>query len=299
MIGLALTINNMSLFGGGISPVTILGESLLAWWTADRADLITLSGTQVTSWKDDVWGDLRKSKVALTPFPDHVSNKFIDGPMPSAEIRVAFGVSPNNYPYNRPIHEFWVGSTRNDRAYPFSPAITIPQGRGVVVCMSGGKAIASFQWTEEADPLGPVEDPGIPVGSLSGTPIGDMLNMGNARDGNETTYATGNGDTTSITFGIDLGSGNASALSRFVLRSPIGRSFCGATPARSITWEHFYSADAVNWTAGPTGSFTDSAGSAQTILDQTITGASARAHRVRLSNAAVAGWRLAEAAFYG
>lgn len=38
--------------GGGVSPITILGASLLAWWTADRADLITLSGAQVTSWKD-------------------------------------------------------------------------------------------------------------------------------------------------------------------------------------------------------------------------------------------------------
>src|SRR5688500_3331977 len=42
--------------GVGVSPVTILGASLLAWWTADRADLITLSGSQVTSWKDVVAG---------------------------------------------------------------------------------------------------------------------------------------------------------------------------------------------------------------------------------------------------
>lgn len=33
---------------------TDLGASLLAWWSADRADLITLSGAQVTSWKDSV-----------------------------------------------------------------------------------------------------------------------------------------------------------------------------------------------------------------------------------------------------
>jgi hypothetical protein len=31
-----------------------LGASLLAWWSADRADLITLSGAQVTSWRDSV-----------------------------------------------------------------------------------------------------------------------------------------------------------------------------------------------------------------------------------------------------
>lgn len=42
--------------GSGASPVTILGASLLAWWTADRSDLITLSGSAVTSWKDVVAG---------------------------------------------------------------------------------------------------------------------------------------------------------------------------------------------------------------------------------------------------
>ncbi len=52
MIGLSLALPNAALWGGGVSPVTILGSSLLAWWTADRADLITLSGAQVTSWKD-------------------------------------------------------------------------------------------------------------------------------------------------------------------------------------------------------------------------------------------------------
>lgn len=34
----------------------MLGASLLAWWTADRSDLITLSGAQVTSWRDVVGG---------------------------------------------------------------------------------------------------------------------------------------------------------------------------------------------------------------------------------------------------
>lgn len=57
MLGLSLAIPNMAVLGsGGVSPVTILGPSLLAWWTADRADLITLSGAQVTSWKDVVAG---------------------------------------------------------------------------------------------------------------------------------------------------------------------------------------------------------------------------------------------------
>lgn len=40
----------------GVNPLTILGSSLLAWWTADRPDLITLNSTAVTSWKDVVAG---------------------------------------------------------------------------------------------------------------------------------------------------------------------------------------------------------------------------------------------------
>lgn len=38
----------------GYDPVAALGAKLLAWWNADRSDLITLSGVQVTSWKDVV-----------------------------------------------------------------------------------------------------------------------------------------------------------------------------------------------------------------------------------------------------
>lgn len=40
---------------GGWTPAA-LGASLLGWWSADRADLISLSGSQVTSWLDIVAG---------------------------------------------------------------------------------------------------------------------------------------------------------------------------------------------------------------------------------------------------
>lgn len=40
---------------GGWTPLQ-LGASLLAWWTADRSDLLTLNGSAVTSWKDVVAG---------------------------------------------------------------------------------------------------------------------------------------------------------------------------------------------------------------------------------------------------
>lgn len=41
--------------GSGWTPIS-LGSSLIAWWTADRADLMTLSGSQVSSWRDVVAG---------------------------------------------------------------------------------------------------------------------------------------------------------------------------------------------------------------------------------------------------
>lgn len=34
-----------------VSPLTILGDSLLEWWTADRPDLMTLVGAAVTNWR--------------------------------------------------------------------------------------------------------------------------------------------------------------------------------------------------------------------------------------------------------
>jgi hypothetical protein len=41
---------------GASAPFTplSLGASLLAWWNADRSDLISLSGSQVSSWRDVV-----------------------------------------------------------------------------------------------------------------------------------------------------------------------------------------------------------------------------------------------------
>src|SRR5262245_31893093 len=38
---------------GPFTPAS-LGASLLAWWSADRGDLITQSGGVVSSWKDSV-----------------------------------------------------------------------------------------------------------------------------------------------------------------------------------------------------------------------------------------------------
>lgn len=46
---------NLGSAGEAWTPL-LLGASLLAWWTADRPDLMTLSGAQVSSWRDVVGG---------------------------------------------------------------------------------------------------------------------------------------------------------------------------------------------------------------------------------------------------
>jgi hypothetical protein len=42
--------------GAAANPVSILGPLLVAWWSADRADLMTLAGAQISSWRDVVAG---------------------------------------------------------------------------------------------------------------------------------------------------------------------------------------------------------------------------------------------------
>lgn len=55
-LSLGLGLNSANIGGGGVTPITILDSSLFAWWSTYRADLITLSGSQVTSWRDVVGG---------------------------------------------------------------------------------------------------------------------------------------------------------------------------------------------------------------------------------------------------
>lgn len=53
-LGLSLSLSNAATLnkGGGVSPITILGDDLLAWWTADDAASMTLVGSAVSSWRD-------------------------------------------------------------------------------------------------------------------------------------------------------------------------------------------------------------------------------------------------------
>lgn len=73
-LSLDLGLGSVALNQGGeapapaYDPVTALGASLLGWWNADRSDLITLSGSQITSWRDVVAGyDMLQATSSARP----------------------------------------------------------------------------------------------------------------------------------------------------------------------------------------------------------------------------------------
>lgn len=285
--------------GQGISDGTGVGNVAL-WnrWGSGKIlllDMVVLA----SSGSDGPYGaDLRsiRATAGFTLFPDHWRNaNGRDTPAPIGETYVMSGTAPNDYPFNRPQQEYWLDGRFVDEHYPTPYPLIIPQGRGESVSLShAGACIASFAWREENDPLGAV----WPYEGLHGTPIGDMLNIDRARDGVETTYATSDGDTTFTAYGLDLGAGNSSAVTRFLAKSPPTRSFCGAYPVRTINWTYATSPDGSAWTTQAAGSFTDALQTSQAVADLSVSGPVARMHRITLSTSAVSGWRLAEFEFH-
>lgn len=250
-------------------------------------DKVLVAGT------DHPGADIRFTKAALpTLFPDHVRNKRIDGPPPSAEIRTLAGTPPNDYPYNRPCQEIWLGGSLNDREYTFDPPIIVPQGRGVSVSMAGGtnRAIASFQWHEKDDPLGPIL--GEPTPPPTPGIVSDMVNPANAFDGSDSTYAN---DAETTNFYIGKVWAAETTITRFVIKSPSGRSFSGGNPGRNITW----ALEAYNgtWTQVSSGTYTEpGTGSTQSVIDVSVT-STALGHRIRITDT-VAAHRVATLDFY-
>jgi hypothetical protein len=267
-----------------------IGQGISDEGTVGVVQLFNPSGSGKLLYLDNVCmagslpvvADMRYTKTAIgTLVSDHTGNKSMDGPAPVAQVRQSGSDPVNDYPYNRPHHEFWNPNANDDREYRISPAIRIPQGRGVAICTANGaKCIATFQWREKEDPLGPVYQP---------APISDMLNPGNAFDASETTYASSNGDQSSVTIGLDFGS--QTTKSSLVVKSPVVRSFCGAEPPRTINYVVSVSSDATNWTQAAAGQFTDSSGSSQSTLTVSFGSTQFRAIKITLSDG-VASWRV-------
>lgn len=305
MLNDTISTSGEAMWGQGIAQGGA-ENSVQLWnpWGSGRT--LYLDRVVVACLGSGVFGDLRRNRAAVgSVFPNHVFNKVIDHPnAPRAQVRVT--TAPvQDYEYSRPGHEFWVGGTSNDKSYVIDPPIVIPQGRGVSVGMSG-TTIASFQWREKtvdpvADPGAPPPPPPPPPGFIAknyGLPISSLSNPASAFDDSQSTFASG-ADASLCWVGKDWAT--PLAVSRFIIRSPVGRSFCGAEPPRALTWYLDGSTDLVTWVTLDSGSTTDSAGTAQKVIDYTTanTGTAYRAHRVRLVNPNLAGWRVGELDFYG
>lgn len=272
----------VAFIGQGISdPGTVGVVQLWNPWGSGkvlRLDSLSLAGS------GPVVADLRYTKKVIgSEFVDHTANKWMDGPNPVAKVMQSPTDPVGDFPYNRPHHEFWNPSSNDDKQYQFSPAIKIPQGRGIAICTANSaKCIATFQWREYTDPNGPIYEPG---------PISDMVTVEKAFDGNQTTYATSNGNTSSVSIGYDYITPRA--INSIIIKSPVGRSFCGASPIRTISYSVFSSNDAYSWELVTSGVFNDANQDSQATLSILVDITSCRAIKVILSDG-VAGWRIGE-----
>lgn len=273
---------------GGIGNVQI--------WNPNNSGILLYIDQVIVSGESDDGADIRYCRAtAGTIQTDHSRNKRIDGTNPKAEFYTYVGNPPQDYPYNRPVQEVWMGGFLNDKTYKFDPAIVVPQGRGVIVSMAdNSRCFASFQWREKVDPLGQVGGGGGSGVVSGGTINTDMTNSNNAFDGNETTYADNTG--TSCYIGKIWSA--SQVISRFVVKSPSSRTFSGASPARVITYV-LETWNGTAWTAtSTTGTFTESSNSAtQSVIDVAVA-STALGHRIRLGESAVAAHRVSEVTFY-
>ncbi|NJL06862.1 MAG: hypothetical protein HC900_00310 [Methylacidiphilales bacterium] len=94
--------------GAQWSPLS-LGASLLAWWTAERADLMTLSGAQVSSWRDVVAG-YDAAQATGTRRPTYSATSFGGGPGLTFDgvDDYLFATQPGVFPVDASPCEMWV-----------------------------------------------------------------------------------------------------------------------------------------------------------------------------------------------
>lgn len=292
-----ITESGEAFMGQGISDAGATGNVQL-WNKFGTGKLLYLDRVLVAG-SNEPGADIRFTKAPLpTLFPDHARNKRIDGPAPLAEIRTLAGTPPNDYPYNRPCQEIWLGVSWSDKGYTFDPPIIIPQGRGVSVSMAGNtnRAIASFQWREKVDPLGLVlGDPPPPGVITGGTISSDLANAANAFDSSDSTYAN---DAETSQFYLGKVWDGGTAISRFLIKSPPSRSFSGGNPGRNLTWK-LETYDGAVWSVYQTGTYTEpGTGGTQSVIDVSVD-VTAKGHRIRIIDTAAAAHRVGSLELYG
>lgn len=288
--------------GQGLSPHTNMQGCVQLWNPWESGKLLYVDQL-VCAGEQKLVADIRKCQAPLaTLFADHISNKKIDGPASVAQIRISSGPDLTDYPYNRPVQEIW-GSASNDKTFVFDPPIIVPQGHGIAFLAADSRAIASWQWREKVDPLGSVPAPQTPpapsdpvlIGGSVGTVTTDMTNGANAFDGNDTTFAN---DAETSAFYIGKGWSSATSVCRFVVKSPVGRSFSGGSPGRVLTWT-LQTYDGSGWVNGQSGIFTEIGQASQQVIDVTLASpVTALGHRVRIQDTAIAAHRVATVEFW-
>lgn len=127
-----------------------LGSSLLAWWTADRADLITLSGSQVTDWLDII-ANRNMTQGVSGARPLYSATSFNGSPgvtFDGIDDEVSVGAAP--FPSSSAASEMWL--LADQTALPADPVTRIAfaygsgsasnNRRGIARAVSGGVNLA-------------------------------------------------------------------------------------------------------------------------------------------------------------
>lgn len=146
------------------TPISILGLKVLAWWTADRADLITRSGSQMTSWKDAVAGyDCVQAVSGARPLWSATSfNGAPAATFDASDDEMTLTGVPGSFPTGAASGEIWGilqqdalpadgsarrllsygGVTNNDSRYATRTAVS-GVNRGGITAGNGAAAIAA------------------------------------------------------------------------------------------------------------------------------------------------------------
>jgi len=102
------TPRGIMLWGSRWTPLR-LGASLLAWWSADRVDLMTLSGSQVVTWLDIVAGYAVTQGVSGSR-PTYSATSFNGSPsvtFDGTDDELTLGSVPGTFPTGGTAGEIW------------------------------------------------------------------------------------------------------------------------------------------------------------------------------------------------
>ncbi|MBX7249348.1 MAG: hypothetical protein K1X35_09950 [Caulobacteraceae bacterium] len=103
--------------GGAIAPtpLTILGGLLVGWWNADSASKITVTGSGVSSWKDEIGGyDLTQATDAARPTWSPTSfNGRAGVTFDGVDDFLRLNATPGTFPVGNASSEIWIAGAQD------------------------------------------------------------------------------------------------------------------------------------------------------------------------------------------